>query len=118
MNITEHPEFKAIMMAAYDQAYEQGRQDERVSSARLLSLRSHLDRSGSASEGPLKPIGALRELRSWMKFKLEHGPIKHQQPDAVYPMNQHPSGYAAVLVPDWDMRQKLALIEETIGKEG
>lgn len=67
-------------------------------------------------DSPLTPVGVLRELRAWMRFKLEYGPIKYQQPDAVYPMNQHPSGYAAVLVPDWDMRQKLALIEETYRK--
>lgn len=62
----------------------------------------------------LTPIEALQELRSWLKFKLEYGPIKHQAPESIGPYNDHPKGYAAVLFPDWDVRQKVDMINEAL----
>lgn len=57
----------------------------------------------------------LRELRAWIKSKLEYAPRKHMEPEPTYPPGPgHPHGWCAVCVPDWDMRQKLDLIEEAL----
>lgn len=85
----------------------------------MSTLEQDIERLGATANRIADERNALlevvKELGAWMKHKLEHGPIKSIQPDdAGGPYNQHPSGYAAVLVPDWDMRQKLAMIQETL----
>ncbi len=60
---------------------------------------------------PETPLEALQGIASWLKAKLQYGPIEtkgHADPSG------HPHFWAAVLIPDWEMRQKLSAVTSII----
>ncbi len=60
---------------------------------------------------PVTPLGALREIKAWLDHKLTDGPKEtkgHQD------RTGHPHYWTAVLIPDWDIRQKLDLVNDAL----
>jgi hypothetical protein len=61
---------------------------------------------------------ALRDtlfgLKLWLQDRLQNGPIETRGQYEPYRGQCHPTGYSAVLVPDWEMKQRLADVEEAL----
>ena len=62
-------------------------------------------------EPPLSPEALLRELRAWLSHKSENG---MRETKGYADGTGHPHYWCAILFPDWDVRQKLAEIEDTL----
>lgn len=50
-------------------------------------------------------------MRLWMEWRLTEGPIETRGVNPPVHGHSHPSGYAAILIPDWEMRQKLEVVK-------
>lgn len=58
-------------------------------------------------------LSKVRDTLLWFRAKLDH--LKYV-PDTD--QSGHPHGYSVIQIPDWEVRQKLAEMEEDIVKAG
>ena len=62
------------------------------------------------SQPALTPIECVRNQIAWIK-RLLGGDLKSR---GHSDMSGHPHGFTVAEVPDWDLRQKLAILEEAL----
>lgn len=62
------------------------------------------------TEEVLTPIQCVRDQIAWIKRLLDSDVKARGTTD----QSGHPHGYAIVEVPDWDLRQKLEYLEESL----
>lgn len=70
------------------------------------------------SEGAMTTEEQLRreldELRLWMERHLKNGQVEKRGQSPPHAGHAHPNGYIAVIVPDWDMRQRMENIQSAL----
>lgn len=66
------------------------------------------------SDAPLEPRDMLFQIREWLNRHLR----LHTQHFGESDQSGHPHGYAGVVIPDWDLKQRLDEIEASIRSEG
>lgn len=57
---------------------------------------------------------ALIDIQQWMDYRLTNGPIETRGQSTGHAGHAHPSGYAAVLIPDWELKQKRDIVTQCI----
>ncbi len=57
----------------------------------------------------------LRDLRAWLSHAIQYGPVETR---GHSDQSGHPHTYAAILIPDWQVKQKLANVEEILAQGG
>lgn len=68
----------------------------------------------SAMTEPLDPRDLLVHLRHWLRCHREN----HTRHFGDSDPSGHPHGYAGVVIPEWDVRQRLDEIEASIQASG
>ena len=63
----------------------------------------------------LRASETLRDIRAWLEFALKYGPVETRGSSDA---SGHPHSYAVVLIPDWQVKQKLANVIEALAQDG
>lgn len=67
---------------------------------------------------PARPaVEGLRAMAAFLRLYMEHFTVHVQGVDRA-PGGHHPSGFAAVQIPDWAVKQRLADIDATLALSG
>jgi hypothetical protein len=73
--------------------------------------------SFDADERPKSATEVLRDLKRWMENRLKNGPIESRGQRSGYAGAHVQSGYVAVLIPDWEMKQKLESVSAALAQK-
>lgn len=74
---------------------------------------SSKDNVVNGKESPMEPVTCLRDLLAWLQAGLTHNVAYVPVPSTIAGAH-HPHGWTAVRFADWDVRQKIAEIQEAL----
>lgn len=61
----------------------------------------------------LNPSAVMRDIQSWLANAVTNGPYETR---GHSDQSGHPHTYAVILVPNWQVKQKLATIQESLAQ--